>query len=1116
MSIITDIQTRLASVRKKLLDIELRSLVLRGISLIAGVAAIILILEVLFQFNSSIRTMEFMAVTVLMGAVLVLFFFRPALKRLGLLAAPPDSQLAHLVGEAFPQVRDRLLNLLQLQEERNRGTLYSADLIDASFQDLASATASLDFNRAVDVTPLRRASKFAAVSLAALFFLIVLFPDSIGNAGYRFLRFSQDFVPPARFTFHITPGTTEAIKGVDVSISIKVVAVGTGAIPKEPLSLFWKPEGQNEFEALQTWGDTSDVFNASLASLRATTDYYAEFAGLQSERFRITIVDRPLVRSFQVQLDFPPYTRQPSRVQEEFVGDITALAGTRVRITGTASKDLATGSLRFKQGAEIPLSIRASRFSGQFTVNADSKYALELTDENGLSTTDPLFYEVTVLPDEPPAVTLLEPGRNVDIAGTSSLPLLISIRDDFGFSRLRLGFRLIHSRYERPSETYSFQEIPIRTGTAVQLEVPFVWDFSGLKLVPEDVVEYFAEIFDNDAVRGPKSSRSQVFLLRLPSLEEVFTDLDTGHEETLEDLRKTAEEAKELRKNVESIQEDFKKNKDIDWQQQRKMEETAKKYEELQKKLQDVQSRLENMAEQMQEQNVLSPETMEKYLELQQLFEQLNSAEMQKAMKQLQQAMQNVNKEQLRQALQQLTFSEEQFRQSIERTLDLLKRIQIEQKLDEARKRAEELLKLQKELEAATDQANDPDQAKMLAEKQQDVQKQLDQLKQSAQDVQNRMEEFFTEMPEEELQAAIDRLDSTRADESMRQAASELRSGKRDQARKAQAEIQQALQQFSEDLAQIQMQMLQEQQQYIMNELRRAIKNLLELSAREERLKDQSQTAPQNSSQLRENAQDQMRILQDLQNLVSSLQTLSKRSFAVTPEMGKTIGEALMKMQNSLKALEIRSGGSASQEQRMAMESLNKAAMAVQQSMQDMMQSDGQGGGSGLMGQLQRMAGRQQSLNMRTQGFEEAARLAAEQEALRKSLEQLNAEARASGEQQRILGDLERITQEMREVVEDLEQGNVNPETVQKQERILSRLLDASRSARERDFEKKRKAQTGRQIARPGPAELDPSTLEGKSQLREDLLKALEHGYSRDYQDLIRKYFEELQKGDTP
>jgi hypothetical protein len=68
---------------------------------------------------------------------------------------------------------------------------------------------------------------------------------------------------------------------------------------------------------------------------------------------------------------------------------------------------------------------------------------------------------------------------------------------------------------------------------------------------------------------------------------------------------------------------------------------------------------------------------------------------------------------------------------------------------------------------------------------------------------------------------------------------------------------------------------------------------------------------------------------------------------------------------------------------------------------------------------------------------------------------------------------------------------------------------------RERDYEKKRKAQTGTEIARRSPGDLDPSTLEGKNKLLEDLLKSLEHGYSKDYQELIRKYFDELQKMET-
>jgi hypothetical protein len=111
-----------------------------------------------------------------------------------------------------------------------------------------------------------------------------------------------------------------------------------------------------------------------------------------------------------------------------------------------------------------------------------------------------------------------------------------------------------------------------------------------------------------------------------------------------------------------------------------------------------------------------------------------------------------------------------------------------------------------------------------------------------------------------------------------------------------------------------------------------------------------------------------------------------------------------------------------------------------------------------------------------------------------------------------MLGDLNRIAQDMREVQTDLAQGNVNPETVRKQERILSRLLDSQRSARERDFEKERKSKSGVDVARSGPREFGPGTQEGRDRLRQDLMKAMEEGYARDYQELIRRYFEALER----
>ena len=208
----------------------------------------------------------------------------------------------------------------------------------------------------------------------------------------------------------------------------------------------------------------------------------------------------------------------------------------------------------------------------------------------------------------------------------------------------------------------------------------------------------------------------------------------------------------------------------------------------------------------------------------------------------------------------------------------------------------------------------------------------------------------------------------------------------------------------------------------------------------------------------------------------------------------------------------------AGQRQGAAMGALNQTARQLQDAMQGMMQGGGQGMGmAGLMRQLQRLSGMQQGINDATQGLTpeqaaEMARLAGEQGMVRKSLEELSREAMRTGDMSKLLGDLDRITQDMREVQTDLAEGNVNPETLHKQERILSRMLDAQRSMRERDYDKRRKAESGTDIARQGPRTLDLSTQEGRQKLQRDLLRALEEGYSKDYEELIRKYFDALQQ----
>jgi hypothetical protein len=213
-----------------------------------------------------------------------------------------------------------------------------------------------------------------------------------------------------------------------------------------------------------------------------------------------------------------------------------------------------------------------------------------------------------------------------------------------------------------------------------------------------------------------------------------------------------------------------------------------------------------------------------------------------------------------------------------------------------------------------------------------------------------------------------------------------------------------------------------------------------------------------NSPLFREEASRQMDAMVDLGRVIDRLAAVAQKSFGITPEMGKAIGDAMNQMNEAMKSLEQRNGSSAASLQEGAMGSLNEAAQQVQASMSAMMQGGGQGMGMGaLMQRMQGLTSMQQGINRGTRHLggmsqreaAELGRLAGEQGAVRKSLEQLAREASQSGDMSKLLGDLNSIAQEMREVQTDLAQGNIRNETLRKQERILSRMLDSQRSMRE-------------------------------------------------------------------
>ena len=1114
------LQDRLGEVRREQLKVRAR----RGLYLFSGTFFLLVVVvtfaEALGHFSVPVRTALFL-VTVAACLGFMGWFLGPSVARwLGLIPGPDDDALAGLVGRHFPGVRDRLLNAFQLvrSSSAEQKVRTSDALVEAAFRQVNQDVKDLDFLAVVNREPSRRAGKLALILAGVALVPILALPVSMGSGFNRLLHFSTSFASPAPFLLQVSPGDREVVKGESVEIEVRA----SGKKKPAGVELFLLPEGQEAPDRHELEPGPDGVFRYSVPSLRRTTTYFVQAGSVESPEFVLTVVDRPVIRTFRVKLQPPRYSGQREYVLDENIGDVSALAGTRVNVEATCNKDLASAALVFGSGDSLSMNIEGTRIGASFLLKKTDTYRFALRDVKGIANADPITYSLKALPDAYPRVMILEPEGNVNLGDNMILPMLVRLSDDFGFTRLRLAYRLARSKYEQPSETFSFIDIPLPSRRSTEVDVPYVWKLASLNLVPEDVVEFYVEVFDNDQVTGPKSARSRSLLARLPSMEEVFAQADKVQEQAVEDLKEALREANDIKKSLDDVNRELKKQnlKQPDWQQKKKVEELLKRQEEVRKKVEQVTKSLENMTSQLDRQQVLSPETMQKYMELQKLMQELDAPELMRAMRKLNEAMRNMPPDQVRKSLENFQFNEEMFRKSIERTMELLKRIQIEQKVDEVTRRTEELAKKQEDVRKKTEQSQSQEELNKRAEEQKRLDKELQELAKQMQELVKRMSEFPDEMPLQDMKDAQAQANLMQMSQQMRQAAGMCQGGKKSSAAQMQRQMEQQLRELQKRMKNIKKKMRSMQQQQVLNAFRKALQQMLSLSQRQEELKNKTQSLPANSQQFREMAERQQRLMEQLARIAEDMMELSKKTMAVTPEMGRQMGKAFQMMESARKSLENRSTKSAGQQQGGAMAALNDAAKKIAQSMQASRQGKGM---PSLMQQLQQMASRQQGINSMTQKLGrgklspeqmmQLQRLVAEQQAVQKTLEQLQQEARKSVEGERILGDLDRIRKDIQEVLSDMRNADINPETIENQERILSRLLDASRSTRTRDYEKRRESRTGTDVVRRSPGEINAE--ERASRLQRDLLRAMEEGYSGDYEALIRQYFEALQKLST-
>ena len=820
-------------------------------------------------------------------------------------------------------------------------------------------------------------------------------------------------------------------------------------------------------------------------------------------------------------LEFPGYSKLPDKVFEGNMGEIVALRGTRATLSIESNKLLSSAEISFSSGEHINLKTNGRFATGQFLVDKSGTFHINLHDTQRVENINPVEFGFIAMRDEFPVISLIEQPENFDLDASMEIPMRLRIDDDFGISEVAVALRLISEYSEEPDSSYNIINIDLPPVRAASLELNHFLDLTPLELAPNDLIEYYAVVYDNDTYSGPKRSRSRLYYARFPSLAELYDRIEGDTQIADKFTEETLKKAKELRDAIEELSEEFKKDPELDWAKKQNIEETLRKQEEISKSLESITEKLDEIIEEAEKNQLFSEESLKMYLELQNLFQDLASPELLEAMEKMREALNSLNEDDMAKALKEFNLSQEQFTKELERTLEIFRRVQAEQKMDEIVKRMTELLEEQKQIAEESGKLSDENQneLKSLAEREKGAMDELENISEEMKQLEN-ITEPFLEIPTSKISALQNEMVTGDLPNSLQQSEQSMMdsdiSASKDNSEKASGELSEML----DKLNSLKQEMRRKQLQEVLAGFQKVTRKALQISKTQEELTLEGKGLKNNSPNLAQIAARQEEQRRDLSSMVEDLVELSKKTFGINPAIARSIGKTSGAMSKAVKNLSERNTRQSSAAQSEALGGLNQTILSLRGAMSQLSASGSGTGFEQYMQQMQQMANAQgginsESLNMMPgmkPGASRSSRrsmrdLAARQEQIRRSLEKMMKEMAGKNGGP---GRLDGIVNEMDEVIKDLNNRRLSRKTIQRQQRILSRMLDSQKSMREREKSKKRKSKSGIDIARRGPSGLPQNRGERGELLNRELLNALREGYSLDYQDLIRKYYDSL------
>ncbi|MFA7122852.1 MAG: hypothetical protein WC212_02325 [Candidatus Delongbacteria bacterium] len=1127
----------------------------RDILFFSLLTALVVAIEISYRFGTSGRELLYYILTILLLFIIIVTIIsaiktiRNYLYRKRDVISEIDSGFKHL----------RILMLFDLIRMPQKNCMVKAAAEEICLQ-YRSQNRSPGFFGARSMK-----DEYKRIILAVVLFSFVLFFNPANSAFSRILNYESDFtLPPSH---QLTMSVKELL--IPESDTLEISCNGSGVVP-EMLNFkkILSETGTETSIIVSNTGNGKFVFSEP-----ASKNFicYFESEETRSDTCKVLVLKRPYVEQLNAKLKPPAYTKLDEKEYNRSFTQITGYKGSILDLD-LKTDPLGADSVRivFREGESILMDkVSESEYFSSITLNSGSDFYFLLyrnfSDEIVLTNLSPVVHKLDVLNDEYPFVNLIYPEEGMLLKEDMNIPVFATGTDDFEIKRIQLHMRKISFNRFTGKNTESAYTVKTLENAGEKDGISVVNSYvscSELNLLPEDKVELFLRVYDNDNISGPKYSDSKVRTVVLPSLEQLLNSTGENYEEQDKTIRSELERSKDILKTVEEISEKLKRNQDLNWEDKNKLDQILKEQEKMNRNLQDLETEIDKNISMLDENSVLSDETMKKYIKLQQLVDEIFSKEIKDKLQNLSELSndEKFDKKTYSELIKDFEQNQQKFKNDLEKSIEILEQIKNEYILDKLIRQLDTMISDQNEVNSALN-------SKEIS-RQETVRKE-EYIESSFEFFRDELEKSSESMKLSGMDSVQKKSEEQNIEKDFAEIKDQMSSSDLSKAKKTGSTISSKLLELKDDISSIKKKMMDEQKEELQNEINSVIADLIAVSEELELIKNFSIDIPSDSGHAPRLIRDYARIGSSLEAAAVKIFEISKRTFFIDKMVIAQVGRIEELYQTTSLIFNNRQFRFTYDRNVGLMGNINTLAVLLEEAVEDMESADSPSGLEEMLKKMEELARKQAQLNKNTsqamsssqgtgmtQMQEMMNRLAQEQAQLYDALMKMQSGMKSPGEQgepgsEGAPGDgiegqqgnagsgspgdsgargnsgnpvagqngdfsgegsglgkrLGNISSDMKEIEDQLRDKKLDESLLSKQDQVLDKLLDAVESMKREKLDNKRESRSGSKIA------VDPGNIkiDGDNNLKEMLIRTLKDGYSNEYKIKIKKYFRELE-----